>query len=225
MVHRALADIIFLDLPFFCLRLAILCVFENVTHVLFLLKNMASIIIFIYFWAVRPNVFKKESSRQITVNTIDSSLPNGSNQQNHNAAYNQDDHEFDERSRADTFEYCHGDDGNHGYYRYEGDNYAPGDHVEECQHYNGQRQEEENEISVYYSLGDNRQYQQNALTNNERYDTEYNDGNLEQHADVYKQQQAPVSPHQVKRISKKTFRKSIVKSNVFLPSSVSENFF
>ena len=221
-----------MEFPFFCLRLSILCVFQNITRVLFLLKNFAFIFIFIYFWAIRPNVFQPKAPRRIAVNTVESTVPN------HDTQINQEYHQdYDSRSRADTFD----DDYNEGYGQQDDGAYYG------HQEYQAQQQtapyqpessgfaqhppsllnhQESNGISVHYSLNDNYSHENREDENQPaRYDYDHTDGdNVDRHhqmpySDAH---DGPVGAHEVRRMTRKSFRKSIIKSDVFSPPTVSQ---
>ena len=99
---RIFINVVLLDVPFFFLRFSILCVYGEITNVLFLLKNLFAIISFVYFWAIRPKIFKNYLTRPVVVNTVELNLANGTNRPEEDF-YDNDGH-FDDRSRAGTFD-------------------------------------------------------------------------------------------------------------------------
>lgn len=61
-----------------------------------------AIVGFAYFWAIRPRIFKNHPNRPVAVSTVEGNLSNGGSRANPN--YYNNGNEFEDRSRAGTFD-------------------------------------------------------------------------------------------------------------------------
>ncbi|XP_076823786.1 transmembrane protein 236-like [Clavelina lepadiformis] len=123
--YRQVTTIVFLDLPFYGLRLAVYCKFGNAyyNNALFFLKNIFVIFSFLYFNVARKFLFPVTTSRPVLVNTIDDVVANGSyhepvasnkfqydpNQQTYSQNYEDDDYnqnryDYDQDEHTDAHE-------------------------------------------------------------------------------------------------------------------------
>ena len=222
-----------MEIPFFFLRLSILCVYQNITRVVFLLKNFAFVSIFIYFWVVRPNVFESKPPRQIAVKTVESTVPNRNAQhfQEHSNP------EYDNRSRADTFDDFHDEYGSQDNGNYYSNDNVHSEQYQEATHYHDDHSQfqqpppplqhkESNGIKVHYNLQDNYNSYQNPGFPSSQIEIDYQPHDNSYHPEDNHQisnselHEGPVGPHHVRRLTRKSFRKSIIKSNVFSPPTV-----
>ena len=152
---------------------------------------------------------------------MNSTLPNGDASQNAPGEPDPSHREYEDRSRADTFDdypeaYGHDNRNFHYYPNNHDQEYLNQQQIpqyrENHQQHSTLVHQDSNEITVHYSLDGNPSASEDSQG--------HVDSRDDSHYFIPDHHEEDVGPHQIRRISKKSSRKSIIKTNVFSPPEV-----